>query len=441
MFQFLRAVSRGITYPLRAARQRPRVALALAALALVGATAAGIGYERYQWHAAQSALAADRPGEAVNRLTVCLFVWPSDPDVHLLAARAARLNGDLRAAEAHLNRCQKLHGEATQAVQLEFLLLRVQAGDVEEAAPTLIDSVEKGHPDSPAILETLGRAYMLRLRYKAAYACVSRWIELQPDLVKPYQWRGWVLERLNQPRAAKEDYLRALELDPDLIPVRLRLAEMLLEDKRTPEALPHLERLNQQAPGHPQVQGLLGICRFFQNRPEEARQLMEAAVVHLPKDPSLLIHLAKLDLQQGRGADAEKLLLRVLKLDKSDTEALYNLASALQLQGRTKEAAATLKEYQHYRDWVDRANKLLREVADSPTATAADYAEIGRLLLHIGRDRLGVYWMERALDLDPGHRPAHAALAEHYEKIGDPERAAAHRRWLGPGEKVDGSKK
>jgi hypothetical protein len=61
-----------------------------------------------------------------------------------------------------------LHGGATEAVQFEFLLLRVQTGEVDEVAPTLIDSVEKGHAESPLILETLSRAYILRLRYKAA---------------------------------------------------------------------------------------------------------------------------------------------------------------------------------------------------------------------------------------------------------------------------------
>src|SRR5207237_6548121 len=107
---------------------------------------------------------------------------------------------------------------------------------------------------------------------------------------------------------------------------------MLLEDKRAPEALPHPEYLYGQTPDRADVQARLGICRFYENRPEEARRLMEAAVVDMPKDPSLLVHLAKLDVQEGRGAEAERWLRQVLKLDPSDTEALYNLVPALQLQ-------------------------------------------------------------------------------------------------------------
>jgi tetratricopeptide (TPR) repeat protein len=427
MLQYLRAAARGLTYPARVAWRRPRLTLALTGLVLAATAVAGGWYVRHQWQEAQAALAADRSDEARSRLTVCLLVWPRDPDVRLAAARAARRSGDFPAAEDHLNQCLKLRGGATEAVQLEFLLLRVQTGEVDEVAPTLIDCVEKGHPDSPIILETLALAYMHRLRYKPALACLSRWLEVRPDAVKAYQWRGWVLERLSNYKAASEDYHRALELDPDLLPVRLRVAEMLLEDSQAPEALPHLERLYRQAPDNPEVQARLGVCRFHQNRPEEARRLMESAVVRIPNDPSLLIHLAKLDLQEGHPVEAEQRLRKVLQADRSDTEALYKLVTALQFQNRTAESAAVLKEAEWYKERVDRANKLLREVGDSATAKPSDAAEIGELLLSIGRDRLGEYWLKQALKRDPRNPQALKALADHYEKKGSSEKTGDRR--------------
>ncbi|MFO0841225.1 MAG: tetratricopeptide repeat protein [Gemmataceae bacterium] len=413
--------------------RRPRLALAAVVVTLTVAGASTAGYVNHQWRAAQAALDAGRAAEARPRLEVCLFFWPRDQETRLLAARAARLTGDFRTAERHLTRCLKLHGGATQDVQLEFLLLRVQTGEVDEVSSALIDVVEKGHPSAPLILETVSRAYIHRLRYKAAYACLTRWLQEQPDSAKAYQWRGWVLERLNHPRPAANDYLKALEIDPDLIPVRLRVAEMLLEDMRVPEALPHLERLYRQAPTHPGVQARLGVCRFLQNKTAEARKLLEAAVVGLPDDPSLLITLAKLDLQDGKGPEAEGRLRAVLKQDSADTEALFNLVSALQLQRRTEESAATMKVYKETKARLDRVNVLLKDVADSPTATAADYAEIGELLLRINRGQQAVYWLERALERDPAQQVAHKALAEYHEKKGETDKASAHRRWLTSG--------
>jgi tetratricopeptide (TPR) repeat protein len=413
-----------------ACRRRPLVALALLFTVAAG-TAAGVWlYAKHQWDAARLALKQDRAAEARERLGICLAVWPRSPEVHLLAARAARLTSDLDAADGHLKRCLQLQGGASEAVQLEFLLMRVQTGEIDELVPTLLDTVERGHPEAPIILETLAGAYILRLRYKPAYACLSRWIELEPENAKPYHWRGWVLERLNNPKPATEDYHKALELDPDLIPVRLRVAEMLLENKQAPDALPHLERLYRQVPNDPQVQARLGTCRLFQGRTAEARQLLEAAVVHLPRDPALLVDLARLDMQEGRVVEAERWLRQVLEFDSSDTEALYVLASALQHQGRAEESAEVMADYERKRGLVERINEMLKDVADSPTARADDYAELGSLFLQIGRDKFGVYWSERALERDPVNQQAHRALAEYYERTGDAAKAAVHRRSL-----------
>jgi tetratricopeptide (TPR) repeat protein len=433
LFAPLRWTGRLVTLPIRAplaVRHRPRLAVLTIAAILITAALGAVGYAQREWGAAQADLGADRPQEALARLRTCLVIWPYSADVHRLAARAARMSGDLPAAEGYLNRCLKLQGGATHAVQLEFLLYRVQAGELDAVAPALIECVDTDHAESPVILQTLARAYMQRLRYKAAFACLSRWIELCPDAARPYQWRGWVLERLNQSKAAADDYHHALDRDPDLIPVRLRIAEMLLEDKLVPEALPYLEHLYRQAPENPRVLAGLGICRFYEDRPEEARRLLERAEVDLPKETSVLIHLARLDVQERRAADAERRLRQVVAVDPADTEALYTLATALQMQSRTSEAAACLANYQRAKERLDRANKLLREVADSPGATAADYAEVGGFLLDAGNERQGLYWLDRALERDPEHETAHRALAVHYQKKGDTERAAAHRRWL-----------
>jgi tetratricopeptide (TPR) repeat protein len=323
-----------------------------------------------------------------------------------------------------------LQDGATDAVRLEFLLLRVQRGEVDAVAPILIEAVECGHPESPLILDTLARGYLRALRYRPAHACLSKWIELRPDSARPYTLRGWVLERLNHPKVAMKDYRRALELDPDQVEPRLRVAEMYLEDKQAPEALPHLEHLARQVPDDSRVKARMGACLFLQGRAAEARRLMEAAAAELPSDPALLVSLANLDLQEGKGADAERRMRTILASDPSDTEALFVLGSALQVQGRVEEAAAVLAEHGRKGAAVDRVNELLKNVADRPSARPGDYAEIGRLFLEIGREKLGVYWSDRALQEDPTNQAAHRALAAHYERKGDAANAAAHRRQL-----------
>ncbi len=425
MTRLLHATARGVAYPARLARQRPFAAAAagLALAAFVG----GWAYVRHQLGAARAALAADRPQEARARLALPLAVFPWAPEVQVLAARAARLSGDLPAAEAHLKRSLRLAGGATEAAQLEFLLLRVQTGEIDRVAAPLLELAERGHPEAPVILNTLAVAYMNDLRYQRAYACLSRWVELRPDAAKAYQYRGWVLERLNQRDAALADYEKALELSPDLPAARLRLAEALLEAHQPAQALPHLERLYRQAPDDPLVQARLGMCRFHRGEGPEARRLMEAAAERLPEDPALHITLARLDLQEGRAAEAERRLRAVIAADPADTEALYALFNALKAQGRSEEARAALREHERAKVALSRMNQLLREVVDGASATPADYAELGELLLRTNQEGRGLYWLYRALDGDPANARAHRVLAAHYERKGDAEKAAAHR--------------
>lgn len=412
-------------------RGRPTTAVLAVALLLLVGTGLGVYLHALrQWHAAESAVKEGRPAEARGRLDLCLTVWPWSARVHLLAARAARLGGDLEGAEAHLNRCLELEHGATEATQLEFLLLRVQAGEVDEVVPPLLAYVDKKHAETPLILETLSGAYLRNLRYGPALDCLNRWIHETPDVAVAYYQRGWLLEHMQHSDNAMRDYRRALELDPNLLEARLRVAEMLLEKSNPPEAAPHLERLNKRFPDRADVQARLGQCRFLQGELGEARRLLEAAGDKLPNDSLLLIYLAKLDMQEDRPAQAETRLRRVLKADPYDLEAQYTLAKCLQRLGRSQEAATLQEQCEKKKARLDRAHHLLRDIATKSAEDAGAACEVGAALLRVGQERLGLYWLDQALQRDRAYQPAHQALAEYYESKGEQARAAPHRAQL-----------
>jgi tetratricopeptide (TPR) repeat protein len=404
--------------------------LLFAILALAAFGAGLYAFALRQWTWAEVALSEDQPAEALDRLSLCLRIWPRSPEVHLLAARAALLSGDLDAAESHLNQCLRLQNGATEMVQLHFLLLRALSGEVDEVGSVLVGFVEDNHPQTPLILEILSRAYMRRLHFKEAYACLTRWTEETLNLAKPFAWRGWVLERMDSLQDAIVDYRKALNLNPKLSWVRLRLAEMLLDDKKPVEALPHLEQLYRETPEKPEVQARLGQCRLFQGRQEEARRLLEAAAEKLPNDLALLVDLAKLELQTGRAAEAERWVRQSLEVDPFDMESEFILVSCLQGQGREAEAAAALEKYTKDKARVQRANEMLAEEATNPSKDPARASELGILLLSIRKEQLGIHWLEEALALEPEQEAAHRALAEYYEQKGQGEKAVYHRRRL-----------
>ncbi len=383
-----------------------------------------------EFRTARTELSADRPLEALQHLRLPLMVFRWDPDVSLLAGRASRISGDLPSAEYFLNRCLQQNGAATEALQLEFLLLRVQTGEVDTVFPALLAAVDGGHPESQLILNTLTLAYIHNLRFKPAFACLSKLIEINPNLPKAHYTRGLCLERLGNHKAARDDYHRALELDPEMFQARLRVAEMLLDDHQAPEALPHLERLHRQSPDRPEVMARLGACRLLEGRTQEARALMEKAVLQMPTDPPLLVNLANLEIQDGNGAAAEKWLRKILETDATDNEALYSLVTALKLQNRIDEAEKTLQDYERYKVLVARSNQLLQDSADTSRSTPAELAELGDILMQAGRERLALYWLNKAIEKDPENQRSHQLLAAYYNKKGDLQMAATHARQL-----------
>ncbi len=419
----------------RAIRRHPAAALGLLLVLLAGMAAGLYVHALRQWQAAQAALKDGRPGDARRSLEVCLLLWPRSVPVHVLAARAARSGGDFEAAEKHLNHCIKLEGHAGEAVQLEFLLMRVQQGEVDAVAADLMSLVEEQHPETPLILETLARAHMHNLRYGPALYYLNRWVLEAPDDPQPLHWRGWVRERLSNYHGAIHDYEQALQRDPDRFPVRLRLAEMLLERANVPAALPHIDHLQERYPQRPVVMARVGQLRYLQGEKEEARRLLESAVRSMPNDAAVLIHLARLDLDDNRPARAEPKLRQVLEADPTDSEARYTLVKCLKLQGREKEADDMLAQYLRETEMLRRANQLLQREADRPSNDPDALCTIGGLFLHSRQERLGLYWLGKALQAGRArgqeHQQTHRILAEHYEKQGERDKAAVHRRWLG----------
>src|SRR5262245_39982182 len=111
--------------------------LVVAALVAVGVYFFG----EYHFHAAQAALGDDELKAAERHIDRCLRVWPRSPAAHLLAARISRYLGKLNDAEAHLGVCSSVQGGASDATQLEWLLLRAQSGEFEALEAGLWASV------------------------------------------------------------------------------------------------------------------------------------------------------------------------------------------------------------------------------------------------------------------------------------------------------------
>ena len=155
--------------PRRVRRRRLWLVLAWSGLLLAAGFLAVEGWALWQERSARQAMADEHFDDAQKLIDPALLVRESFASTHLLAARIARLRGAYSEAERHLSRCEQLGGMSDQ-LQLEWLLLRCQQGEVDELAPGLLAAVDHNHPESVAILEALAAVYMRQLRYVEARA-------------------------------------------------------------------------------------------------------------------------------------------------------------------------------------------------------------------------------------------------------------------------------
>jgi predicted Zn-dependent protease len=175
---------------------------------------------------------------------------------------------------------------------------------------------------------------------------VDAWLRLRPgraDQVQGRVWKARVARLAVDHPAASAALQEAVKLDPDHFEARFHLALSLLES-RPDEAREHLERLVAREPGNEFLRyGLANTYRTL-GRTQDARRLLEG-LRSGPTELSALLQLAGIDMDEGKLADAEPRIRRVLAQAPTSPEASAAMSRFLQLSGRPAEAEVYRKRF------------------------------------------------------------------------------------------------
>jgi tetratricopeptide (TPR) repeat protein len=416
-------------------RRPRRLLLVLAIVVLLGVALAPFLWAAFHRYVGERELNRYHSAEARSHLHQCMRIWPwsRNAHVHLLAARAARREGDFEEAALQLHQCRNELGDRSAESFLEWAMLRAAVGDMDAVEEFLKSSGRDDPRSASLILESLAVGYLRMSRIVDALNCIDEWLAREPNNAQAWYQRGNIHRQVGAAQESATDYRRVLELDPERGKARWWLALALLEIGRYDEALEYLEMVRRVQPDDIEVRVRLAVCHNRLGQDRRAEELLDGVLTEHPDHALALRTRGWIDLNADRLPEAERWLRRAAKVWPNDYKTQFWLAMCLRKQHKTEEAEIEEERARTIQDRRQRQSEILTHLMSQKPHDADLQCELGNLYLQLGNPKIGEGWLLNAVHLDERHAPALQALADYYKKRGDLDKAEEyHRRARNP---------
>jgi tetratricopeptide (TPR) repeat protein len=361
---------------------------------------------------ARRALERRDPDRAHRWLNAADWLVPEDGQTAFWRARAFRKQGHMEEVRRWLTRAHA-RGVSPERIQREEWLAQAQSGQLRQAGPHLPRLLTDPDGDAAEVCEAFVYGYIRTRRTGPALELIERWIADFPGDPWPFVLRGRLLRLLEQTGQAEEDLRRAHALAPASTEIAVELADILQRNGKPAEAVD----LFLLAAADPRFAGRARLgqarCRAMRGDAAGAEALLEDLVRESPRQAEAWAELGRVRMEAGRSESALAALQSAVELWPRNLDVRYQLARALQSCGKTQDAQ------EHY-DYVRQAREALDEVQalrdriDRNAGDADARYRLGMLLMEYDEPEEAAVWLLGALEVEPRHAGAHAALAEHY---------------------------
>lgn len=266
-----------------------------------------------------------------------------------------------RAAASYRQALELSPHDFTARKALGFCLEKL--GDVDGALEELqkalrlgrSEDLERESLEKAEIYRILGGLQVLYGREPEALESFARALELNPDLLDARLKLANALARARRFGESLEHYDRVLAAKPDHVEARVQRATALINLQRGEEALAEFRRALEQDPENPLLRQRHAEALEHLGRSAEARQ-ERAQVARLSHEDQarseVLSRQAEQLLARGNAAGAAELYRELLRLDPRSTDTRYQLAAVLGELRRFEEAlplfAEVLEEAPHH---------------------------------------------------------------------------------------------
>jgi tetratricopeptide (TPR) repeat protein len=409
--------------PERRRRQRPIrfLSLVVVLVGLLGILflARGRIALAYHFQVARQSIDRNRFEEALERLYSIESMGVRSGEWHFLVARAIRRQGVSEGVVAHLAKAQAL-GWPENEVARQRLLLRTQLGPMSEVAAEL-DPLLKASLDDVAaeeLYEAIARCHLAHLNVEEAMRCLEYWGKWQPDNEIPILWAADLYAMLDNSTEAAKRYHRVLEIRPDHIDARLKLARSYTQLAELEKASELFSQCLKADPMNGDA--LLGMAEAYRRRGETANAtdcLLDALMQELTLDRQALAlaELGNIALEEQRLDFAMACLADSIAANPTVIENHQSFAAVLSRLGHEAQAEQHRKIASDLRERKNRLFDAKHAMSESPN-DPVPRAEVGRIFLEQGRLDEAAVWLRSALRVDPTHKGAQEGL-DQYDRL------------------------
>lgn len=396
------------------------------------------------YFAAAASLAAldmveKKPDAAKKRFESLLSKNPKNGQALLALAELAARQGADKTEVARLL-TQAVDANPTEiAPRLLLIDLHLRTKE-NKLAMTAAQSAVSALPNSPELLDALGRAQQASGDLNQAAATFAKLANEQPLSPQPHLRLAAVQHANKNDQEAERSLRKALEMKPDLLDAQRGLIALNLEGKRYPEASSIARTIQQQRPkdsvgfmlagdiqaaqknwdaasiayktglslvNSPELAIKLHAATAISGKPQEADRFAETWLKSRPKDARFLFYLATEATARKDYANAELRYLTILQDSPENAVVLNNLAWIGQQLQRENAIA-----------YAEKANRL---IPDQP----AFMDTWAMLLSEKGEHVKAIELQAKALRAQPANNSFRLNLAKIYLAAGEKAKARA----------------
>lgn len=271
-------------------------------------------------------LADKKPDDAKKRFKTVLAKDPKNGQAWLALAELAARSGTAKEEVAKLIGNAVTANPADLTSRLVLINFHLRNKDFKQASLAAQNAVA-ALPDSPEVLDALGRTQQASGEFNQAIASYNKLAGMQPLSPQPHMRLADVYLAEKNKEAAQDSLRKALEIKPDLLEAQRALIALALDGKKLQDALATARTVQQQRPKEAVGYVFEGDINVSQKNWDGAATAYRAGLKQV-NSSELAIKLHSVLLASGKGAAADRFLAGWQKDNPKDAAFLLYLGDS-----------------------------------------------------------------------------------------------------------------